>query len=75
MDFRSRQQLTRGLKKLKQTLEAHHRSLEELESALIEFEETFKEPQQKPGRPQVQQTISSGETIELLRIKDTVSDV
>ena len=71
IDFRSRQQLTWGLKKLKQALEAHHRSLEELESALIEFEETFKEPQQRPGRPQVQPTSSSGELIELLRKKDT----
>jgi len=63
------------LKKLKQTLEAHHRSLEELESALIEFEETFNQLEQRPGRPQVQPTSSSGETIELLRKKDTGSYV
>jgi hypothetical protein len=38
MDFRSRQQFTRALEPLRQALEAHRRSLGELESALIEFE-------------------------------------
>jgi hypothetical protein len=75
MDFRSRQQLTRGLKPLKQALAAHRRSLALLESALVEFEEGFNQAEQRPGRPQVQQTTSSGETIELLRIKDTGSYV
>ena len=39
MDFRIRQ-LKRALEPLREALESHHRSLEGLESALIEFEET-----------------------------------
>jgi len=47
MDFRSRQQL-------KQALESHRRSLEGLESALIEFEETLNQPEQRSSvRPLV----------------------
>jgi excisionase family DNA binding protein len=53
MDFRIRQ-LKRALKPLREALESHHRSLEGLESALIEFEETFKEPEQRQERPQAQ---------------------
>ena len=67
MDFRSRQQLTRALEPLRQALESHRRSLALLESALIEFEENLNLPQQRPGRPQVEQTMTSRETIELLR--------
>jgi excisionase family DNA binding protein len=38
-----------SVQQLKQTLEANHRALEELESALLEFEETiFDESQQRP---------------------------
>ena len=58
MDFRSRQQLTRALEPLKQALETHCLSLSLLESALIEFEETLNYPEQRPRRPQVQQTNS-----------------
>ena len=57
----------RALEPLEQALESHRRSLEEIESALIEFEETSKQLEQRPGRLQVQQTSSSTETIELLR--------
>jgi excisionase family DNA binding protein len=46
MDFRI-QQLKRALEPLREALESHHRSLEGLESALIEFEETFNEPEQR----------------------------
>ncbi len=67
MDFRSRQQLTQALEALKQALESHLRSLDGLESALIEFEETFNQLEQRPGGPQVQQISSSREAIELLR--------
>ena len=42
-----------SLQRLKQTLEAHHRALEELESALLEFEETILEESQE--RPQERQ--------------------
>ena len=67
MDFRSRQQLTQALEALKQALESHLRSLDGLESALIEFEETFNQLDQRPGGPQVQQISSSREAIQLLR--------
>jgi hypothetical protein len=67
MDFRSRQQLKRALEPLRQALETHRRSLSLLESALIEFEETFNQLEQRPGGPQVQQVSSSREAIELLR--------
>ena len=41
VDFRSPQQLTRALEPLRQALESHRRSLEGLESVLIEFEEAL----------------------------------
>jgi hypothetical protein len=66
MDFRKRQ-LKWALEPLRQALESHRRSLEGLESALIEFEETFNQLEQRPGGPQVQQLSSSREAIELLR--------
>jgi excisionase family DNA binding protein len=48
-----------SLKKLKQALQAHHRALEQLESALLEFEESISEestlrPQQDEHRRGVQ---------------------
>jgi hypothetical protein len=52
MDFRKRQ-LKWALESLRQTLESHHRSLEGLESALIEFEvvldgqERWEHPQER----------------------------
>ena len=66
MDVRIRQ-LKRAWEPLREALESHHRSLEGLESALIEFEETFNEPEQRSGRPQVQQRSSSREAIGRLR--------
>ena len=54
MDFR-RRQLKRALEPLMQALEAHHRSLEELESALIEFEENLSGQEKRPERPQAKQ--------------------
>ena len=53
MNFRTRQ-LKRTLEPLREALETHHRSLEGLESALIEFEETLSEPEQRQERPQAQ---------------------
>ena len=49
----SRRQLQRALEPLKQALTSHHRSVERLESALIEFEEVLKQPERRPQRPQV----------------------
>ncbi len=48
-----------SLQRLKQTLEAHHRALEELQSALLEFEETnFEESQQRPEETRGLQLLS-----------------
>ena len=51
----SRRQLKRTLEPLKQALKSHHRSLERLESALIEFEEILSQPERRPERPQVKE--------------------
>ena len=53
MDFKTRQ-LKRALGPLRHALESHHRSLEELDSALIEFEESLRGQEERPERPQVQ---------------------
>src|SRR5215208_3087402 len=48
--------LSLALQHLKQVLEAHHRSLEELESALVEFEESLLSGVEvQEERPQVRQ--------------------
>ena len=59
MDFRARQ-LKRALESLMQAMEFHHRSLEELESALIEFEENLRGQEKRPERPQAQQQGGAG---------------
>src|ERR671921_1280872 len=59
MDFRTRQ-LKRALEPLRQALEVHHRSLEELESALIEFEDNLGGPEERPERPQAKQGEGGG---------------
>src|SRR5215216_5307501 len=64
MDFRIRQ-LKRALEPLREALESHHRSLEGLESALIEFEETFNEPEQRQERPQAQPGAGDGQILGL----------
>jgi excisionase family DNA binding protein len=38
-----------SVRRLKQTLEAQHRALEELESALLEFEESQQRPEERRG--------------------------
>ena len=63
MDFRSRQQLKRALEPLREALESHRRSLSLLESALIEFEETFNQLAQRRGDPHVQKKSSSREAL------------
>jgi excisionase family DNA binding protein len=47
--------LSLALQLLKQALDAHHRSLEELEGALIEFEEALSGVEVQEERPQAQQ--------------------
>ena len=71
MDFRIRQ-LKRTLEPLREALESHHRSLEGLESALIEFEETFNEPEQRQQRPQAQPGAGG---LDLLSITDVCQEL
>jgi excisionase family DNA binding protein len=71
MGFRI-QQLKRALEPLREALESHHRSLEGLESALIEFEETFNEPKQRQERPQAQ---PEAEGLDLLSITDVCQEL
>src|ERR687890_290393 len=71
MDFRIRQ-LKRALEPLREALESHHRSLEGLESTLIEFEEPFNEPQQRQERPQAQPGAGS---LDLLSITDVCQEL
>lgn len=71
MDFK-RQQLRRALEPLKLALEAHHRSLEELESALIEVDEALSGRAERPERPQQAQQqggeAGGGGSLDLLSI-------
>src|ERR687897_3135228 len=71
MDFKIRQ-LKRVLEPLREALESHHRSLEGLESALIEFEETFNEPEQRKERPQAQPGAGG---LDLLSITDVCQEL
>ena len=54
-------QLKRTFEPLKEALDSHHRSLEELESALIEFEEALLGGrEERPERPQAQPGETAG---------------
>src|SRR5215212_320374 len=74
MDFRVRQ-LKRALEPLVQALESHHRSLEELESALIEFEETLSGREERPERPQAKHDGEGGGGRDLLSITDVCQEL
>ena len=74
MDFRIRQ-LKRALEPLREALESHHRSLEGLESALIEFEETFNEPKQRQERPQAQHDGKGEGGLDLLSITEVCQEL
>ena len=52
---RQPQHPSQALEPLRQTLKSHRHSLEELESALIEFEEALGGQEERPERPQAQQ--------------------
>src|ERR687889_1594782 len=71
MDFRKRQ-LKRALEPLREALESHRCSLEGLERALIEFEETFNEPEQRQQRPQAQ---PGAESLDLLSIPEVCKEL
>ena len=74
MDLRTRH-LKRALVPLRQALEAHHRSLEELESALIEFQEALGgQEERRQERPQVQQQ-GAGGGLDLLSITDVCREL
>ena len=77
MDFK-RQHLRRALKPLKLALEAHHRSLEELESALIEVEvdEALSGREERLERPQAKQgEEAGGGSLDLLSITDVCQEL
>src|SRR5918993_4335399 len=75
MDLRARQ-LKRALEPLMQAMESHHRSLEELESALIEFEETLSGREERPERPQANHDGEGGrEGLDLLSITDVCQEL
>ena len=79
MDFRTRQlmrELKRALEPLLQALESHHRSLEELESALIEFEEDLRGQEERPNRPQAKHGgEGGGGSLDLLSITDVCQEL
>ena len=70
---------SQALESLRQVLEYHRHSLEELESALIEFEETLSGREQRPERPQAQQQGGVGEAVreslDLLSITDVCQEL
>ena len=76
MDFK-RQHLRRALEPLKLALEAHHRSLEELESALIEVDEALSGREERPERPQQAQQggEAGGGSLDLLSITDVCQEL
>ena len=71
MKFRA-WQLKRTLEPLKEALESHHRSLEGLESALIELEETISGREERSERPQAQ---GDGGGLDLLSITDVCQEL
>src|SRR5215216_7865818 len=75
MDFRTRQ-LRRALEPLMDALESHHRSLEGLESALIEFEEALVGREERPERPQAQHDgEGGGGGLDLLSIPEVCQEL
>ncbi|HZY57982.1 MAG TPA: helix-turn-helix domain-containing protein [Rubrobacteraceae bacterium] len=81
MDFK-RQHLRRALEPLKLALEAHHRSLEELESALIEVDEALSGRAARLERPQQAQQggeagggEAGGGSLDLLSITDVCQEL
>ena len=67
MDSR-RRQLQRTLEPLKQALKSHRRSLERLESALIEFEEVLNPPERSPERPQAKEQGVGADLLSIMEV-------
>jgi excisionase family DNA binding protein len=75
VDFRA-QQLKRALEPLMQALESHHRSLEELESALIEFEDDLRGQEERPERLQAHHDREGGGgSLDLLSIMEVCQEL
>ena len=77
MSFRT-WQLKRTLEPLKEALEFHHHSVEELESALIEFEEALTGKKERPKRRQAKQQGGGGGgggSLDLLSITDVCQEL
>ena len=76
---RQPQHLRRALEPLIQALESHHRSLEELESALIAFEKNLGGQEERPERPQQAQQqggeAGAGGGLDLLSITDVCREL
>jgi excisionase family DNA binding protein len=73
---RQARHLKRTLQPLKQALEAHYRSLEELEIALIEFEEAISGQQRRERPQQDEQEAQPREgNMELLSITDVCREL
>ncbi len=68
-----------ALEPLRKALESHYRSLEELEGALIEFEEALTGQEERPQRPQAQQqegaAAGEGGGLDLLSITDVCQEL
>jgi excisionase family DNA binding protein len=70
------QQLKRALEPLRQALEAHHRSLQELDSVLVRFEEALLGGrEERPEHPQAQQVETGGGGLDLLSIPEVCQEL
>lgn len=69
------QYLRRALEPLKLALEAHHRSLEELESALIEVDEALSGRAERLEHPEAKQGEEGRGSLDLLSITDVCQEL
>ena len=74
MERQGRQHLKRVLQPLKQALESHYRSLEKLESALIEFEAALG-GQERREHPKEQEAQQEGGGLDLLSITEVCQEL
>jgi excisionase family DNA binding protein len=64
------------LEPLRQALEAHHRSLQELDSVLVRFEEALLGGrEERPEHPQAQQVETGGGGLDLLSIPEVCQEL
>ena len=56
-------------------MEVHHRSLEEMESALIEFEKALGGQEERPERPQAKPQAGEAGGLDLLSITDVCQEL